>query len=88
LDQLGVIWAHFGVLLEQFGVVLDKLGVVSDYFWSTNTPKNRVLNAKNKENTICARKKCRSMLIPKRAATVGINPSWILKLRASRAGDA
>jgi hypothetical protein len=56
LDQLGVIWAHFGVLLEQFGVVLDKLGVVwdnvgviLDNFGNTNAQKYLIFSSKTRK---------------------------------------
>ncbi len=47
----GVVWDKFGVFLAQFGVILDKFGVVWDYFGSIKTPKKRIYNTKNTENT-------------------------------------
>ena len=28
IEQLGVVWAHFGVLMDKFGVILDKVGSI------------------------------------------------------------
>jgi hypothetical protein len=47
----GVVWDKFGVVWAQFGVILDNFGVVWDYFGNIKTPKNRIFNTKNQENT-------------------------------------
>ena len=51
VDKNRVLSDKLGVLLEQFGVVLDNNGVIRDNVGDTKTPKNRILDTKNAENT-------------------------------------
>ena len=49
--QHGNTMDTFGVVLEQLGVISDNNGSAPDTDQTKNTRKNRVLNAKNTENT-------------------------------------
>ena len=46
IEQLGVVWAHFGVLMDKFGVILDKLGVIVDKVGSIKPPKILIFSMK------------------------------------------